>query len=510
MTRTYRIVLPLLVAWLAVWTYLSWPAIQDDAMIHLRYADNLFLHHFVTYDGLHSDYGASSLLYIALLALLRGVTASPDLPRAVSSAAHGLLFAGLAYGFACTLPKQARLAKLAGLALLVLISTPSAMRWLDDGMETGIAISLVSLLAWLIHKRYVLSEIGEPAGGGDCILLALLAFLAVMLRTELALVCGFGFVILALGRGRSLREGSSLLLGAVLAVGFIVATMHVLLPDTAVAKSHGLGHWFNPLHDAAVTLGGAMSFGLGTLAFWLLTLLLAVRHRGRPNAATLLANSLFPTVLTLASLRGQEIQGVRYLAWTFFFPIVWNLLELARTPAGPPHTERYGRTVIYAFLALIAVALPFESAAMHRVLMHRAQTMRTFESQHLDVLRQGRGIASDIGYIGYFSHANICDLAGLVNGRAAARMGSVERAHACASKNADFAFLNVSQLVPLMRMTDLSRWKVCGSYDFTNVRTPDTHYLLVRPGIADLTCAATHRLPEPIESVLPPPERAAR
>jgi hypothetical protein len=254
--------------------YLSWAAIQDDALIHLRYADNLFLYHFITYDGVHGDYGASSLLYVALLAVLRGLTASPNLPRAVSSIVHGLLFAGLAYGFVVRLPRQARVARFAGVALLILLVTPSAVRWLDDGMETGIVVSLVSVLAWLIHEqRYALDEAGGAWSG---LILAPLAFLAVMLRTELGLLCGFGFVILAFGRARSLRNGLPLVLGAGLALSLIVATMHVLLPDTAIAKSHGLSHWFNPLHDAAVTLGGAMSFGLGMLAFWLLTLLLVV------------------------------------------------------------------------------------------------------------------------------------------------------------------------------------------------------------------------------------------
>ena len=82
MTKIYRTVFRLLGVWLAGWIYLSWPAIQDDALIHLRYADNLFLHHFITYDGVHADYGASSLLYVALLAVLRNFTASPNLARA--------------------------------------------------------------------------------------------------------------------------------------------------------------------------------------------------------------------------------------------------------------------------------------------------------------------------------------------------------------------------------------------------------------------------------------------
>jgi hypothetical protein len=503
MTKTYRIALPLLGAWLAGWMYLSWAAIQDDALIHLRYADNLFLYHFVTYDGVHGDYGASSLLYVALLAVLRGLTASPNLPRAVSSIVHGLLFAGLAYGFVVRLPRQARVARFAGVALLILLVAPSAVRWLDDGMETGIVVSLVSVLAWLIHEqRYALDEAGGAWSG---LILAPLAFLAVMLRTELGLLCGFGFVILAFGRARSLRNGLPLVLGAGLALSLIVATMHVLLPDTAIAKSHGLSHWFNPLHDAAVTLGGAMSFGLGMLAFWLLTLLLVVAHRGRLEMSTAIANAFFPVVLALASLRGQEIQGVRYFAWTFFFPVVWNILELARVPeAGVAERWTGSRSALLVglFLTLLAAAMPFETQTMYRVLTHRSETMRAFEAQHLDVLQERRGVASDIGYIGYFSGAEICDLAGLVNGRPAARLSSAERNQACVRTNPEFLFVNVSQLGPLQRLADFSGWQVCGRYDFTNVRTLDSHYLVVRPAIAEEVCRATGYRAEPVARLL--------
>ena len=509
MTRTYRIVLPLLGVWLAAWMFLSWAAIQDDALIHLRYADNLFLHHFITYDGVHPDYGASSLLYVGMLALLRGLTASPSLPRALSSVAHGLLFCGLGFAFAFRLPKEARLARLTGLVLLILLVTPSAVRWLDDGMETGIVVSVVSLLAWVLHNRAIGVQGISKASAGRQLFLGVLAFFAVLLRTELALVCGLGFLLLALGRMdrrdssssmRILVQGFPLLIGAALAITYIVATMHVPLPDTAIAKSHGLSHWLNPLHDAAITLGGAFSFGFGVLVFWLLTVLLVLLQRRRLSLINILANVLFPIVLLLASLRGQEIQGVRYFAWTFIFPIVWNTLELARPRKADSFASQAGERgslIPIAFLAVLAVAMPFESRAMYRVLTRRADTMHIFESQHLDVLRTRRGVASDIGYIGYFSSAQLCDLAGLVNGRAAARLTSAQRNLSCVRTDPDFLFVNLSQLEPLNQLADLSGWQVCGRYDFNNVRTLDSHYLLVRPSIAEDVCRATgnHRSP---------------
>ena len=506
MTRAYRTTVPLLGAWLAAWMYISWPAIQDDALIHLRYADNLHLHHFITYDGVHAGYGASSLLYVSLLALLRSFTASADLPRAVSSVVHGLLFVGLASALVARLPTEARVARLAGLTLLVLLVTPSAVRWLDDGMETGMVVAVVSLLAWLIHGQFAAAE--KPTGRGN-LLLGALAFLAVLLRTELGLLCGFGFLILAFGRdvrndapARPWQSGIALLAGAALAVCFIFSTMHVLLPDTALAKSHGIDHWFNPIRDAAITLGGAFLFGVGMLAFWLLTLLLVRLHHGRLSRANVIANAFFPVVLTLASLRGQEIQGVRYFAWTFVVSILWNILELAR--AAEPHAKTklqasQGVLLLSAFLVLIAIALPFETKAMHRVLTRRGDTMRTFEAQHLDVLRERRGVASDIGYIGYFSGAQICDLAGLVNGRAAARLTSAQRNQACVQTESDFVFGNASQLGSLRKLEDFSGWQVCGRYEFTNVKALDTHYLVVRPAIAEDVCRATGSAMQPLQ-----------
>lgn len=508
-------ILSLYFFWLIAWIGFSWGAVQDDAMIHLRYAHNLLLHAAITYDGTHTNYGASSLLYVSILALLeRMFLHSPNLARAVSSATHLLLFAGLAAAFGLYLPRTARAARLAALILLALLVVPSAVRWLDDGMETGLVLALVTLLAWLLHGQADCC-CADEARGWQTFLFVVVPFLAVLLRTELLLLCAVGFLMLALGREKENRSSEArksvgerfiaampILVGAGTGLAVIVGTMHTLLPDTAVAKSLGIDYWLNPIHDTAVTLGGAFSFGIGMLMFWLLTLSLVVMRRGRLTVRGSLANCFFPVVLTLSALRGQEIQGVRYFSWTFFFSTTWNILELA---AEPEHTLRRNRQealLLYAFIGLLIAILPFESVAMGRVLRHRAETVSRFEMQHLDVLRKRHGMASDIGYIGYFSQADICDLAGLVNGRAAARMSQLERARACASIHPDFVFLNASQMGPMARIMDFSQWKICGRYDFTNVRTADTHYLMVRPGIATEVCGATGTHAVPINSIL--------
>jgi len=73
--KAYRWAVPVLGLWLATWILLSSAGVQDDAFIHLRYADNLLRTHLITYDGVHPNYGAYSLLYVYLLAFLRAFTA---------------------------------------------------------------------------------------------------------------------------------------------------------------------------------------------------------------------------------------------------------------------------------------------------------------------------------------------------------------------------------------------------------------------------------------------------
>jgi hypothetical protein len=389
------------------------------------------------------------------------------------------------------------------------------VRWLDDGMETGLAVLLAIWLTWMVHGMAMTGRDSQP-GWGQRLGLACPAFLAVLLRTELLLLCAvMSAIVLAGRRGRAGVAGvkrilaesgvaaASILTGAAIAAGVIFGSMHVLLPDTAVAKAHGIGEWFHPVHDTAVALVGAFSFGAGILVFWLLTLLAPI-WRGI-TAATLLANCFCPVVVALSALRGQEIQGVRYLAWTFFCSIAWNILELGEAwseeRGAPDATDRWGAALLYGFLALLVLEMPFESIAMHRVMTHRAATERLFEAEHLEVLRARRGVASDIGFIGYFTGAEICDLAGLVNGRAAARLTSAQRVAACAGTSPEFLYGNKSQLESMAKVMDLAGWQVCGQYGFANVRTEDVHYLAVRPGLAAEVCRATGVVPVAVDAL---------
>ena len=386
-TKTYIVAVPLLLLWLVCWIVFSWGAMQDDALIHLRYADNLALHHFITYDGVHANYGASSLLYVSALAVpspthfLTGVTpcgVERYAPLALRLAHNPLwssctpLRAGGQGRDLCCCCYSARPRRCAG----------STMAW-----RRLLVLVLISLLAWILHTERFGRRSSWPRYG----LMVLLSFLAVMLRIELLLLCVGGFSMLAMGRfsssknwwetggvtlyrfAEAVMRSAHLLIGGALALVVIYATMHELLPDTALAKSHGIGSWFNPLHDTASTLGSALSFGLGTCCFWLLTCALVARRDGKIKAATAIANGLFPILLLSSVLRGQEIQGVPLLrldvrvcdcmehfrACTRESRRVQEPIEQTRTLADTSkRTSRMALSLVYCFLGCIALVLP--------------------------------------------------------------------------------------------------------------------------------------------------------
>jgi hypothetical protein len=476
MSRTYRIVLPLLALWLIGWIVMSWAAIQDDALIHLRYADNLLRTHQVTYDGVHASYGASSLLYVHLLALLSAFTSSVNLPRAVSSCAHLLLFAGMALVLLRLIPARATLARLLGLMLLYILATPSSVRWLDDGMETGLGLCFTAALCWAASSRAVTSAPVYFAWTA-------LAFFAVLLRPELALLCLIVSAMAVSANPRHWWRSSHVLLGCGLAFLLVFIKMHALFPDAALAKANR--SWLEVLSSTVNILAGSMSFGLGLLLLWLLTLTFVCRARCR-MPQVILANSVFPVVLLLATLKGQQVQGARYLVWAYFFSTLWNILELAQSDSRLQSSRAI--SIATALFVLLLAVLPFEASAMAHVLRARAHTLASFEADHLDVLHNQSGVAFDVGYIGYFSRANICDLAGLVNGRAAAMSNSHDRAIACINSHPDFLFLRPDQFFAMAPSLQMDRWAVCSHYDFVNLRRPDTHYLLLPSASAAETC----------------------
>ncbi len=514
MPKRYRSLTILLAVWLVVWLRLSWPAVQDDAFIHLRYAVNLLRYHMISYDGVHPDYGTSSLLYVSLLAGLLEFFRSPVLPRVVSSIFHVALFAGLAFGLPRALRSAPRVAWGFAMLLLTILVMPMAVRWLDDGMETSLTLCLVSLLAFWV------SRLGhsETVSKRSFVWLFVMGLVATFTRVEYLLLMGIASLTLFLARSEVVRPGglsarlrlaascTPPLLGSLVAASAIYLSMHALVPDTAVAKANAKAPWMATLGATSEVFLSAMSMGGILLLFWLLTACAVVVYQRRVSLALLAANSPLPIVLALAVQRGQDVQGVRYFLWALVFPILWNILEL-RWSVAEPHrvAARVVEFAGYGVVCLLLVAVPIESILLTREFRAREKAFAEFRSQHLERLSSLKLVAFDVGYVGYFTESPLCDMAGLVNGRERATLSYQDRVRACVAERPQYAFVSDSNLGYLNYMLNMRGWSVCAVYDLANLRRADPHYLIASPAAAAAVCAATGNAPRPIEPFLPPP-----
>jgi len=514
MPKIYRGFTIVFALWLLIWLRLSWPAMQDDAFIHLRYAVNLLHQHMISYDGVHPDYGTSSLLYVWLLAALRGLSTSPLLPRVVSSIFHMALFTGLVIGFGRALRGAPKLAQGLALLLLALMVGPMAVRWLDDGMETSLALCLVALIAFstsrLCHS--------QATSNRSVAWLFLLGLVATLARVEFLLLLGIVSLTVFAARISQTNDTSphsvqyvrfrlavrcaAPLLGGLVAAAIIFFTKHTLIPDTAIAKGGNGSAWLGTFGAVISVLVSSLSLGILLLLFWLLTAAAIIVYQRRISIPVLLANSPFPITLMLAGARGQQVQGIRYFVWTLIFPIIWNILEL-RWPAPPtPSTARALRMATYVLAGLFVLILPIESTLLYKEFRIRSRSLAEFRAQHLERLSGMQIVAFDVGYIGYFTESPLCDMAGLVNGRPRARLPFAERVDLCVAQHPPYAFVSQFSLDELSHRIDMRHWSICSTYDFANLRGSDLHYLIASPAATSAVCAAAGNPPQPLKPLL--------
>jgi len=482
-----------LAVWLGSWIYVSRYAMLDDALIHLRYAAFLKQLHFITYDGVHRTYGTSSLLFVCLLAALRSVTTSVMLPKALSVVSYLLLLLVLLLLGRRSAP--GRPPRFLWLGLLLTTLSPMGVRWLTDGMETSMVLLAVVLTAWIAS----LEQDRGSATFASYLTVLLFGAALVLLRVELAsLAVLASCAVMAMRLQATRRLSWPVLHGTALAAGSFLALIGMrlvlgsFLPDTALAKS-GLP-WDTPLAEVPAVIASSMILGIGSLVLAVLSasLLLQELVARRPSAlefaAWASANVPLPLVVLLACLRGQGIQGVRYVLWPLLFSTAWNALEWdksqhARDAAGGPL-----RWAAWGYAVMLVCLLPFDWRFAHRAMAGRANTFEAMRNAGLDRFRGLPLLAGDVGFIGYFSGADVCDLNGLVNGRDAARLSEWERIHLCVSRHPQVLFLSAAQASDVGQVIPLGHWLVCEQVDFTNARGGDRHYLMVPREAAPSTC----------------------
>jgi|GEM_PF-974271 len=497
--------------WVGSWLWIGRSYNLDDALIHLRDAEVLAKTGLFSYDGETISYGSSSPLYVILLAGLHSLGSdSPRLAKVVSMASYSALLVWVV-ALAASPRRSSRWEQACRLLLLAALLGPMAVRWLTDGMETSLVLLAVVGFVWFVRGRKV-----PPGAIGTVLAAATLT----LLRVDLALGIACTGLALALEDlavpGRRPTEGHDGLrwggartaagLAAGTALAFVVLWTYFgsVLPDPAVVKSGLRLSLFDAIASFGRTIAASLGLGGFVVAAWLISTQILVRTVGRSREIASLPVQSLPVVLVLLiAIRGQVLHGVRHVLWAFAFPIAWNLWTLrARGEAGSGRPYRsLGGVVTTALVVVVVAVWAVEAHIVAPILRTQGETFDTLLHADLSSLHDGIGSGFDIGFIGYFSKAEILDLSGLVNGSEVAAESFADRASWVASRQPNFLFVTRQQAASLAPFVPLDEYYVTRSVPFPTVLRDNLHYLAVRgspaseaatgaPSLADLLMAS--------------------
>jgi hypothetical protein len=439
---------------------------RDDAFIHLRYAENLAAHGLLTYDGTTRSQGTSSLLFTTALAAASALRHSYHWAKVVAVAGYAVLGAW-------TWRVRRELGSWA-VPFAVVLATPMAIRTLTDGTETSWSVVAAVFLASAASTP-------APASWSRRCGLLLLGAACALLRLDLGVLVAV-MAVAELARRR--RPGAWPWVGAGFALGAAatVALAGHLLSDGAIAKPPLWLGFGGRLWRAALAHAASLSFGAGLLALVgaaSARLLGGAAGRDERRAAALVT-FVPPAFWAVAAGLGVVAFGLRYAIPGYVFAFFW--CALARRPlAGEPG---FRRSAVAAVFVLVAASWVVELATLTPVVRSQRTRLAAFEAAHLESLEGQTGLAYQVGEIGYFTRAYICDLGGLVSGREMARLSAHERLAACLARHPGFAYLSEPQLEAML---PLATWTDCGAFEVVNLERPDRLHLRVRP---DVGCAA--------------------
>lgn len=454
----------------------------DDALIHLRMAELLLEHGFVTTDGQAVTFGTSSPLFLLLTAALHAVLASDFTTKFISVAAYGGLIAMIA-----TLVRRSTAAERAGwVGFAALVLSPMGIRWLTDGMETSLS-TIVALALGLAATRARAKAFPAAAG------LAALGVLAVGTRVEMVLLVALASATIGV-RGQRLAA-NALAMGGLTGLVLLWSTFGTILPDPALAKASGMAMPGASLAGIATSFAGGMAFGIGLLALWLLGLAASWQERTTSRLVVIVPNLALVLFWCAIAVRGQYIQGIRHLLPPLAFSLAANFaligaIEPRAQIARLLPSRGWRVPLAYAASAVAGFAFMAELGKFQSIVENRSAAFLQLRALDLAVLEGANGIAWDVGHLMYFTKAHVCDVSGLVNGRDAARTPESQRLDDCLKREVEFVFVTPDNAAELIEKsgTRFANWPVCGQYLFQNVSTTSPHYLAVSPDRAAQIC----------------------
>lgn len=400
-------------------------AVVDDTYIHLQYARNLAEAGELSFNRGYPAYGATSPLWVALLALFYRAGADMLVWCRVLSWFFGVLSIVLVFRITVALDGRT-VAPFA--AALVCAAEAWFLRWAAVGMETSFAVFMV-LLA-------ISASLTAARSAARSALFGLVLLLAVLTRPEILLMVPLAVVAFALARkGTPLRRFAFLpvFLG-LFAIWLYLIHRHTgnYFPLTAGAKQG------RPVLSPVVfgrALIPARIMGATILLPWLSLLaglgIGAWRHKS--------LGSLFGETTSIREAPGT----ILILMWSFTLPLAYVLLDfqvLSRylVPVMPgvivlgvvawrriasrlwrgPGGQKYAVAVFAAVAILQSVSVYLAVVVPPTQRFSRAlETTIAGMGKWLEKNSDADAVVAtpDIGAIGYFSRRRILDLGGLIS-----------------------------------------------------------------------------------------------
>jgi hypothetical protein len=420
--------------------------LTDDTFIHLQFAKNLLAGHGFSFHAGEPTYGATSPLWVLLLAAVGFFVPGAAQTPADASAVPALAWAAKGVGAAATLCSvllMPRIGRALGwspwlsLAPAALLAAHGwAARWAISGMETPLALFLVVAALHALARTLVHGARAWPAG--------ILLGLAVLARPECWILLALALVAMGMGLGArrargwtGIAGGSALVLVPWLALAW--TWFHRLTPNTSAAKA---GVLFDPAL-AASALQASIRALLATDAIAIGFAVIALATAG-PSLFRIESPSrrafwsvvfLWPVLLVL----GYAVGGVQVVS-RYLVPAVPSILLLGtaaatwiapqalsagrrvagREPVGTAAAPR-ARAFLTAGLVLVAsvqnVAVTAWLSAPHAK-RHTAGLLGSLGSLGVwarTATSPGTSFAvADIGAFGFYSDRKVLDLFGLV------------------------------------------------------------------------------------------------
>lgn len=405
--------------------------ILDDTFIHLRYAKNYLTTGSLSYNLGQPSFGTSAPLYTVLLAAIGQyipLASWPDMAKGISIALQVMsiiVFLSLVISPVKTRRAPTMPAYIVGVSIAALmLAVPSTSRWLQDGMETSLAVCC-TLAAMAALRAWLAARVQRPWPA--LVLTTGLIALVGIIRVDL-LPISVAMLVLALLCTPRYKLQLLAYTIVFLMIGYVAifAVTGAVIPDSAIAKRTGM---FTP--------GWAVDFFKAMLAvspLWLgAPALLLVSLGCRLVAQPILYKHVIPLLCGLVPMSvtivwgtatGQFVHGARYFlpalifAWAVLVCYVPDLLAF-------PTASRAGKVQALLLMLTVVAALIHIGVSYPALLLVRQK-----DSLQIDQRKNWAAMvvaAHDIGQIGWYTNAHMLDLAGLVNGRVVAQTPYPER-----------------------------------------------------------------------------------